>query len=63
MKVTTIFYVLATGFASVNAVSVNAHPDTIRGPIEARCHCDGTCCGGSWCTDTDVGPCCNGVPC
>ncbi|KAK1984435.1 hypothetical protein LZ30DRAFT_711423 [Colletotrichum cereale] len=63
MKVATFFYVLATGIASVNAVAVNEYYNAVRAPVEARCHCDGTCCGGSWCTDTAVGLCCNGVPC
>ncbi|KAK2025700.1 hypothetical protein LX32DRAFT_696181 [Colletotrichum zoysiae] len=63
MKVAAIFYVLVASIASVNAVAVNEYPNTVRAPIEARCHCDGHCCGGSWCTDYEVGPCCDGVPC
>jgi len=37
--------------------------DVAVAQIEVRCHCDGHCCAGSWCSDEGTGPCCDGVPC
>lgn len=57
---------LARGFVSPTrerALCYGQNRLTLLEQIEARCHCDGTCCNGSWCTDDGVGPCCDGVPC
>ncbi|UQC79289.1 uncharacterized protein CLUP02_04768 [Colletotrichum lupini] len=63
MKAAIILSAFATLIAGVNAVAMSENQHAERALIEARCHCDGTCCNGYWCTDTDVGTCCNDVPC
>ncbi|KAF0316011.1 hypothetical protein GQ607_016770 [Colletotrichum asianum] len=63
MRITTILSFLVAGIATANSMATTGDRNLARGFIEARCHCDGTCCNGYWCTDDDVGQCCNDVPC
>ncbi|KAH8592189.1 hypothetical protein B0O99DRAFT_630654 [Bisporella sp. PMI_857] len=62
MKSSVLFTILTLLFTSLVEATTLPNPFA-AGFLEARCHCDGYCCGGGWCGDTGTGLCCNGVPC
>ncbi|KAH8199658.1 hypothetical protein TruAng_006188 [Truncatella angustata] len=64
---TFAFLSILMAVTAVNAVALT--PANSLHPLNARCHCDGHCCGGGWCNDEGTGECvgdvpyCDGVPC
>ncbi|KAK6086440.1 hypothetical protein SCUP515_00006 [Seiridium cupressi] len=57
------FNLITLLFAATVASAIAVTPGSSLHPLDARCHCDGHCCGSSWCLDSgEMGDCIDGVP-
>ncbi|ORY60030.1 uncharacterized protein BCR38DRAFT_488224 [Pseudomassariella vexata] len=61
MKTTLIISMFLTAIIGTNAMA-KPKSDIGANVLEARCHCDGHCCGSSWCNEETTGECVDGVP-